>query len=95
LKVQDLQIVSSIVGQVASRDVLDTLIFGRDSKYSRDYRSRYGVLRGVIPEVVDKFMGCGDFAKGFARVRCDECSPCRNRNTIPSLAQKVRRKENY
>ena len=50
------------------------LIFGQDSKYPRDYRSRYGVLRGVIPEVVDKFMGCGDFAKGFARVRCDECS---------------------
>ena len=42
--------------------------------YRRDYQSRYGVLRGVIPEVVDKFMGCGDFAKGFARVRCDECS---------------------
>ena len=61
------------MGQVASRDVLDTLIFGRVSKYPRDYRSRYGVLRGVIPEVVDKFMGCGDFAKGFARVRCDEC----------------------
>ena len=37
-------------------------------------RFRHGVLRGVIPEVVDKFMQCGDFAKGFARVRCDECS---------------------
>ncbi len=32
------------------------------------------MLRGVIPEVVDKFMGCGDFAKRFACVRCDECS---------------------
>ena len=42
--------------------------------YPRDYQSRYGVLRGVIPEVVDKFMGCGDLAKGFMRVRCDECS---------------------
>ncbi len=42
--------------------------------YPRDYQSRYGVLRGVIPEVVDKFMQCGDFAKVFARVRCDECS---------------------
>ena len=37
--------------------------------YPRDYQSRYGVLRGVIPEVVDKFMQCGDFAKGFARVQ--------------------------
>ena len=31
--------------------------------YPRDYQSRYGMLRGVIPEVVDKFMQCGDFAK--------------------------------
>ena len=28
----------------------------------------------MLTEVVDKFMQCGDFAKGFARVRCDECS---------------------
>jgi len=42
--------------------------------YPRDYKSRFGVLRRVIPEVVDKFMQYGDFAKGFARVRCDECS---------------------
>lgn len=26
--------------------------------YPRDYRSRCGVLRGVIPEVVDKFTRC-------------------------------------
>ena len=32
------------------------------------------ILRGVILEVVNKLMGCGDFAKGFARMRCDECS---------------------
>jgi len=25
--------------------------------YPRDHQSRYGVLRGVIPEVVDKFIG--------------------------------------
>ena len=63
--------------------------------YPRDYQSRYGVLRGVIPEVVDKFMGCGDFAKGFARVRCDECSheyllafSCKGRWFCPSCHQK-------
>jgi len=55
----------------------------------------YGVLRGVIPEVVDKSMGCGDFAKGFARVRCDECSheyllafSCKGRWFCPSCHQK-------
>jgi hypothetical protein len=63
--------------------------------YPRDYQSRYGVLRGVIPEVVDKFMGCGDFAKGFARVRCDECNheyllafSCKGRWFCPSCHQK-------
>ena len=63
--------------------------------YPRDYRSRYGVLRGVIPEVVDKFMGRGDFTKGFARVRCDECSheyllafSCKGRWFCPSCHQK-------
>ena len=63
--------------------------------YPRDYQSRYGVLRGVIPEVVDKFMQCGDFAKGFARVRCDECSheyllafSCKGRWFCPSCDQK-------
>ena len=48
----------------------------------------------VIPEVVDKFMQCGDFAKGFARVRCDECSheyllafSCKGRWFCPSCHQ--------
>ena len=70
--------------------------FGRFiAAYPRDYQSRYGVLRGVIPEVVDKFMECGDFAKGFARVRCDECSheyllafSCKGRWFCPSCHQK-------
>ena len=35
--------------------------------YPHDYQSRYGMLRGLIPEVVDKFVGCGDLAKGFVR----------------------------
>ena len=35
--------------------------------YPHDYQSRYGMLRGLIPEVVDKFMGCGDLANGFVR----------------------------
>jgi hypothetical protein len=32
------------------------------------------ILREVIAEVVNNLKGCGDFAKGFARMRCDECS---------------------
>ena len=35
--------------------------------YSERYQPRYGVLRDVIPEVVGKFLECGDLEKGFAR----------------------------
>lgn len=42
-----------------------------------------------------KFMGCGDFAKGFARVRCDQCAheylfpfSCKGRWFCPSCYQK-------
>ena len=49
----------------------------------------------MISEVFDKFMGCGDFAKGFTRVRWDECSheyllafSCKGRWFCPSCHQK-------
>ncbi|MFM8830904.1 MAG: transposase zinc-binding domain-containing protein [Spartobacteria bacterium] len=42
--------------------------------YPEVYEHDYGFLRPIIPEVVEKFMGCGDFANGFARVRCDHCA---------------------
>ena len=42
--------------------------------YPKAYEHDYGFLRPVIPEVVEKFMGCGDFANSFARVRCDHCA---------------------
>ena len=37
--------------------------------YPETYEHEYGFLRPIISEVVMKFMDCGDFAKGFARVR--------------------------
>jgi hypothetical protein len=39
--------------------------------YPETYEHDFEFLRPIISEVVGKFMGCGDFAKGFARVRCD------------------------
>jgi len=41
--------------------------------YEECYQSRYGYLRPVIPEVVNKFLDCGNLERGFARVRCDHC----------------------
>ena len=41
--------------------------------YEGRYQSRYGFLRPIIPEVVNKFLDCGVLQRGFARVRCDHC----------------------
>lgn len=41
--------------------------------YEEQYQPRYGFLRPIIPEVVNKFLDCGDLERGFARVRCDDC----------------------
>ena len=49
-------------------------------------------FRDVIPEVVGKFLECGDLEKGFARVRCPECRlvafSCKARWFCPSCHQK-------
>jgi hypothetical protein len=67
--------------------------------YPEAYEREYGCLRAVIPEVVGKFMDCGDFAKGFARVRCDRCNheyllafSCKGRWFCPSCHQNSSRK---
>ena len=41
--------------------------------YERRCQPRYGFLRPIIPEGVDKFLNCGDLEHGFARVSCDHC----------------------
>ena len=35
--------------------------------YEERYQPRYGYLRPVIPEVVNKFLDCGNLEHGFAR----------------------------
>ncbi len=59
------------------------------------YQRRYGFLRPIIPEVVNKFLDCGDLERGFARVRCDHCKheyllafSCKGRWFCPSCHQK-------
>jgi hypothetical protein len=49
----------------------------------------------IIPEVVEKFLECGDLARGFARIRCDHCKEdrllafsCKGRGFCPSCHQK-------
>jgi hypothetical protein len=63
--------------------------------YPDKYQPRYGRLRPVIPDVVHKFLVCGDLARGFARIRCDHCQheyllafSCKSRWFCPSCHQK-------
>jgi len=63
--------------------------------YEERYQPRYGFLRPIIPEVVNKFLDCGDLERGFARVRYDHCQheyllafSCKGRWFCPSCHQK-------
>ena len=44
-----------------------------EAVYAERYQAQYGFYRPVIGRVVEKFLGCGDLNKGFARVRRDIC----------------------
>jgi len=41
--------------------------------YEQHFQSRYGFLRPIIPEVVDKFMDCGDTVIVDCRFSTAEC----------------------
>jgi len=63
--------------------------------YEQRFQPHFGFLRPIIPEVVDKFLDCGDLEQGFARVRCDHCAheyllafSCKGRWFCPSCHQK-------
>jgi hypothetical protein len=63
--------------------------------YPERYQQRYGYWRPVIRSSIDKFLKCGDFKEGFARVRCKDCGEeffvafsCRQRSCCPSCDQK-------
>jgi hypothetical protein len=66
-----------------------------DRLYEELYQPRYGLLRPIIPEVVHKFLDCGNLERGFARIRCDHCEheyllafSCKSRWFCPSCHQK-------
>ena len=63
--------------------------------YEERYQPRYGYLRPIIPEVVNKYLDCGDLERGFARIRCEHCNheyllafSCKGRWFCPSCHQK-------
>lgn len=63
--------------------------------YSDTYEPKYGPLRPVVEEVLEKFIHCGTLERGFARVRCDHCEheyllafSCKGRWFCPSCHQR-------
>jgi len=63
--------------------------------YKERFQPRYGFLPPIIPEVVEKFLECGDLARSFAHIRCDHCKedrllafPCKGRWFCTSCHQK-------
>jgi hypothetical protein len=66
-----------------------------EQEYPQTYQPRLGPLRPIIPEVVHKFLDCGNLERGFARIRCDHCDheyllafSCKSRWFCPSCHQK-------
>ena len=63
--------------------------------YPEQYEKKYGFLKPVVEDVVNKYLDCGDLERGFARVRCDHCKheyllafSCKGRWFCPSCHQK-------
>ena len=80
----------SLLWQIANRHYDEF-----EAAYPEVYQPRYGALRPIIPEVVHKFLECGNLEHGFARVRCDHCEheyllafSCKSRWFCPSCHQK-------
>jgi len=41
--------------------------------YPEKYEKKYGFLKPVVEDVVNKYLDCGDLTKGFARIYCENC----------------------
>jgi hypothetical protein len=59
------------------------------------FERRYGFWRGLLDGVVARYLDCGIFERGFARVRCPECATefllafsCKGRGLCPSCGAK-------
>ncbi len=64
-------------------------------QWEERFQRRYGFWRGFIDEQVLRYLDCGLFENGFARIRCPECAKeyllafsCKTRELCPSCAAK-------
>ncbi len=59
------------------------------------FERRYGFWRGLLDSVVARYLDCGLFKRGFARIRCPDCAAeyllafsCMGRGLCPSCGAK-------
>ena len=64
-------------------------------QWEERFARRYGFWRGFVDEQVRRFLDCGLFDSGFARIRCPDCREeyllafsCKTRELCPSCAAK-------
>jgi hypothetical protein len=64
-------------------------------QWEERFERRYGYWRGLVDEQVLRYLDCGLFENGFARIRCPECAEevllafsCKTRELCPSCAAK-------
>ena len=78
---------------------LYNIVYNLHEEYERVYNERYedgyGYFRNIISEVICKYLECGIFENGTARVYCYECGhdffvafSCKVRMFCPSCSQK-------
>jgi hypothetical protein len=65
------------------------------AQWAERFERRYGYWRGLVDEQVWRYLDCGLFEHGFARVRCPDCAQeyllafsCKTRDLCPSCAAK-------
>ena len=75
--------------------LLDSLYDRVKGEWEERFERRYGFWRGLADEIVARYVDCGDWDSGFARVRCRRCpeeflvaSSCRGRGLCPSCGAK-------
>jgi len=75
--------------------LVDTLYERVKGEWEERFERRYGFWRGLADEVVARYLDCGDWNSGFARVRCRKCPEeflvafsCRGRGLCPSCGAK-------
>jgi len=73
--------------------LFDSLFEEVRGQWEERFERRYGFWRGFVDEQVGRYLDCGLFENGFARVRCPDCHAeyllafsCKTRELCPSCA---------